>query len=336
VEADVEEGNELKRKAITVDTGSRSNLADVTGRDLYKDLTVVAINAADGQQSISFDTVAHPLGVGDSIGAEVSVDERARQMIAQTIRQHLRKEQEFAIHGRDIKVLSLIFVDSVAKYREYGPDGEALPGEYARIFEEEYTRIASEPEFNTLLGGSPADQVAKEAHQGYFSVDRRKGGAEVLVDTKETTDKGRQQAGLAYEQIMRDKVGLTTPGTPIRNMGTERWRRQSIGRGLRLCVDGSGNRVHGFDTNRLTVIANESYEEFAERLQREMADDLGIRFGVVTVDGFARLTFKAEDGSVVPVGSAAAEQLYQALFFEGYVDAKGKVQDSLREAVQTG
>lgn len=216
VEADVEEGNELKRKAITVDTGSRSNLADVTGRDLYKDLTVVAINAAEGQQSISFDTVAHPLGVGDSIGAEVSVDERARQMIAQTIRQHLRKEQEFAIHGRDIKVLSLIFVDSVAKYREYGPNGEALPGEHARIFEEEYTRIASEPEFSTLLGDSPADQVAKEAHQGYFSVDRRKGGGEVLVDTKETTDKGRQQAGLAYEQIMRDKVGLTTPGTPIR------------------------------------------------------------------------------------------------------------------------
>ncbi len=226
VEADVEEGNELKRKAITVDTGSRSNLADVTGRDLYKDLTVVAINAAEGQQSISFDTVAHPLGVGDSIGAEVSVDERARQMIAQTIRQHLRKEQEFAIHGRDIKVLSLIFVDSVAKYREYGPNGEALPGEYARIFEEEYTRIASEPEFSTLLGDSPADQVAKEAHQGYFSVDRRKGGGEVLVDTKETTDKGRQQAGLAYEQIMRDKVGLTTPGTPIRFIfSTPRCRR---------------------------------------------------------------------------------------------------------------
>jgi type III restriction enzyme len=360
VEVDVEQGNEIKRKTVTVDTTSRSNLADITGRDLYKDLTVVAINATQGQQSISFDTVAQPLRAGDSIGAEVSIGERARQMIAQTIRQHLLKEQEFAIHGRDIKVLSLFFVDSVAKYREYGPDGEALPGEYQRIFEEEYTRIASEPEFNTLLGGSAADQVAREAHQGYFSVDRRKGGAEILVDTKETTDKGRQQAGLAYEQIMRDKVGLTTPGTPIRfifshsalqegwdnpnvfqicvlrNMGTERWRRQSIGRGLRLCVDGSGNRVHGFDINRLTVVANESYEEFADRLQHELAEDLGIQFGIVTVDGFARLSFKAEDGSVVPVGSAAAQTLYQALFSEGYIDAKGKVQDSLRQAVRTG
>ncbi|MFV2175549.1 DEAD/DEAH box helicase family protein [Actinomadura sp. LOL_016] len=360
VEVDVEQGNEIKRKAVTVDTTSRNNLADMTGRDLYKDLTLVAINATSGQESISFDTIAHPLKVGDSIGAEISIGERARQMIAQTIRQHLRKEQEFAIRGRDIKVLSLFFVDSVAKYREYDSNNEALPGEYARTFEEEYMRIASEPEFNALLGDCPADEIANKAHQGYFSVDRRKGGAEVLVDTKETTDKGRQQAGRAYEQIMRDKVGLTTPGTPIRfvfshsalqegwdnpnvfqicvlrNMGTERWRRQSIGRGLRLCVDGAGNRVHGFDINRLTVLANESYEEFADRLQREMADDLAIQFGVITVDGFARLSFKAEDGNVVPVGSAAAQALYQSLFSEGYIDVKGKVQNSLRQAVQTG
>src|SRR3954464_12529593 len=105
---------------------------------------------------------------------------------------------------------------------------------------------------------------------------------------------------------MRDKVGLTTPDTPIRfifshsalqegwdnpnvfqicvlrNMGTERWRRQSIGRGLRLCVGGSGNRVRGFATTRLTVIGNESYEEFADRLQHELAEDLGIQFGIVT------------------------------------------------------
>lgn len=359
VEADVEQGNEIKRKAVTVDTVSRSNLADVTARDLYKDLTVVGINAAEGHQSMRFDTVAQPLRVGESVGDEVSIAERARQMIAQTVRQHLLKEQEFAIHGRAIKVLSLIFVDSVAKYREYGPDGEPLPGEYARIFEDEYARIAAEPEFATLLT-SPVEVVARQAHQGYFSIDRRKGGGEVLVDTRETTDKGRQQASLAYEQIMRDKVGLTTPGTPIRfifshsalqegwdnpnvfqicvlrNMGTERWRRQSVGRGLRLCVDGSGNRVHGFDINRLTVIANESYEEFADRLQRELADDLDIQFGVVTIDALARLTFKSDDGTVVPVSSATAQTLYQALIFGGYIDTKGRVRDSLRQAVQAG
>ncbi len=175
-------------------------------------------------------------------------------MIAQTIRQHLRKEDEFALHGRKIKVLSLFFVDSVAKYRVYDENGDAQPGEYARAFEEEYAKIASELGFNKLLGDRPAEAVAAEAHQGYFSVDRGRGGVDRLVDTKETTDKGRQQAGLAYKQIMTDKAGLTTPGSPIRfifshsalqegwdnpnvfqicvlrNMGSERWRRQSIGR----------------------------------------------------------------------------------------------------------
>jgi type III restriction enzyme len=101
-------------------------------------------------------------------------------------------------------------------------------------------------------------------------------------------------------------------------------------------VDGSGNRVYGFDINRLTVIANESYEEFADRLQREMADDLDIQFGVVAIDALARLTFKAEDGTVVAVNVATAQLLYRALIFGGYIDAKGKVQDSLRQAVQTG
>ena len=359
VEADTEQANDIKRKAVTVDTGTNSRLEVVTGRALYKDLIVTGLSAVEGSKYITFDTVAEPLREGESIGNEVSVTERARQMIAQTIRQHLLKEREFAFHSRDIKVLSLIFVDSVAKYRQYDSSGEARPGEYAKIFEQEYTRIAAEQQFETLLT-QPAEAVAREAHQGYFSIDRRKAGGEVLVDTSETTEKGRQQAGLAYEQIMRDKVGLTTPGTPIRfifshsalqegwdnpnvfqicvlrNMGTERWRRQSIGRGLRLCVDGSGNRVHGFDINRLTVIANESYEEFADRLQRELADDLDIRFGVITEEALAQLTYRAVDETVVPLGMAAARTLYQALIFQGYLDAKGKVQESLRRAITSG
>ena len=94
--------------------------------------------------------------------------------------------------------------------------------------------------------------------------------------------------------------------------------------------------MHGFDINRLTVIANESYEEFADRLQREMAEDLGIQFGLITVDGFADIRFKKADGELVYLGTAAAQSLYQALFYEGYIDAKGKVQDGLRQAVQRG
>ncbi|PWW60245.1 restriction endonuclease [Actinokineospora spheciospongiae] len=359
LEVDVEVGNQIKRKAVDVPVGA--NLEDVTGRARYRDLTLDAVSVVLGSESVRFGDLIE-LKVHEAVGAEISVDERARQMIAQTIRQHLRKEQEFAAAGKAIKVLSLLFVDSVAKYRVYDGDGGAQPGEYARIFEEEYARIAAAPEFRSLLGSDPADAVACHAHQGYFSIDRSKGKSERLVDTSETNDKGRQQASLAYEQIMRGKVELTTPGTPIRfvfthsalqegwdnpnvfqvcvlrTMGTERWRRQSIGRGLRICVDGDGKRVPGFDVNRLTVIANESYEEFAEQLQRELADDLGIEFGRVSIDGFARLTHKpAPDARPVPVGDEAARALFEALAAAGYVAPSGKgvarVEDRLREAV---
>lgn len=356
LEVDVDTGREIRRKSVTVQVAE--NLGDHTDRDHYRDLVVSSISVVPGAEHVRF-TDHSEVKIGEAIGAEIGLEERARQMIAQTIRQHLRKEDEFAFHGREIKVLSLFFVDSVAKYRVYDENGEAQPGEYARIFEEEYTKIASESEFNKLLGDRPADAVAAEAHQGYFSVDRGRGGFDRLVDTKETTDKGRQQASLAYEQIMKDKIGLTTPGTPIRfifshsalqegwdnpnvfqicvlrNMGSERWRRQSIGRGLRLCVDGKGNRVRGFDVNRLTVIANESYEEFAEQLQRELAEDLGIEFGVITVDAFARLTYKPIGASgAKPIGYEVGRQLFAALHKVGFIDPRGRVQDRLREAVQ--
>jgi type III restriction enzyme len=358
LELDVETGNQIKRKAV--DVALNANLEDITGRARYRHLTLDSISAADG--TVRFGDLIE-LREGEAVGAEISVEERARQMLAQTIRQHLRKEQEFAMSGKAIKVLSLLFVDSVAKYREYDENGEAQPGEYARMFEEEYVRIAGLPEFRSLFGPDPADVVAAGAHQGYFSIDRTKKGVERLVDTSETNDKGRQQAGLAYHQIMKDKVGLTTPGTPIRfvfthsalqegwdnpnvfqicvlrTMGTERWRRQSLGRGLRICVDGEGDRVPGFDVNRLTVVANESYEEFAEQLQRELAEDLGMEFGTITIDGFARLTYRPDkDAPPVAIGDAPARALFNTLAGEGYVKPtkKGvaKVEDRLRLAVK--
>ena len=59
----------------------------------------------------------------------------------------------------------------------------------------------------------------------------------------------------------------------LREMGTERERRQTIGRGLRLCVNQQGERLRGFDVNTLTVIATESYEQFAENLQKSEIED---------------------------------------------------------------
>lgn len=354
-------GGAIKRKkypSVTLD----QNLAHVTGNDLYADMILNSISAVPGAEHVRF-TDYTELKPGESIGDEVSLGERARQMIAQTIRQHLRKELDFKSHDRAIKVLSLFFVDSVGKYRVYDENGDAQPGEYARIFEEEYVKVAAEREFQTLFDAAPsADELAataRSAHQGYFSIDRTKGGSEKLVDTSESNESGRQAAGRAYEQIMKDKVGLTTPGTPIRfifshsalqegwdnpnvfqicvlrNMGSERWRRQSLGRGMRLAVDGSGQRLDGFEINRLTVIANESYEEFAEQLQKELADDLGIEFGLVTVDGFARVEYRPINGAEKqPVGEEAAKAIFATLLANGWIDSKGNVEDTLRAVVE--
>lgn len=363
IEVDPDSGT--KRKAITVEVGD--NLADETGLERYRHLDVDNIGAGDDQW-IELSTVAKRLKAGETLGDDLTAEERARQMIARTIRQHLAKEVEFAGRAKagapKIKVLSLFFVDSVSKYRVY-EEGQAQLGEYARAFEEEYAKISAESRYDILRTVKSPQEVAAEAHQGYFSVDRSKKGGDVFVDTAETTDTGRQQASLAYEQIMRNKEWLTSAGTPIRfvfshsalqegwdnpnvfqicvlrNMGTERWRRQSVGRGLRLAMelhsDGHLERVHGQTINRLTVIANEDYATFADGLQKELAEDLGMVFGLIAVDALAALKFKesdAEGAPVLPLGAETAKALVKALRDAGYIDAKGNVQDSLRAIVR--
>jgi type III restriction enzyme len=117
-------------------------------------------------------------------------------------------------------------------------------------------------------------------------------------------------------------------------MGSERERRQTIGRGLRLCVDQNGDRVRGFEVNRLTVIATESYEQFAENLQKEIEADTGIRFGVLEQHQFAAIAVKATDGTLTPLGVDQSKALWDQLKAAGHVDAKGKVQDSLKLALK--
>jgi len=120
----------------------------------------------------------------------------------------------------------------------------------------------------------------------------------------------------------------------LRDMGTERERRQTIGRGLRLCVNQEGQRLHGFDINTLTVIATESYEQFAENLQKEIEKDTGIRFGIVEKHQFATLVTTDENGVVCPLGVEKSEQLWNFLKEAEFLDNKGKVQDSLRTALK--
>lgn len=359
VELDVQVGGSVRRKEVTVMDGF--DLEQETGRAMYKDCRVGEIRAGRGLQSLELRVPGGEvyLKPGEAWG---DVDPLAvqRQMIKRTIKEHLDKEKRLRPKG--IKVLSLFFIDEVAKYREYDADGNPQKGVYAQMFEEEYSYWARHPDYQSLFKELDMDHAAEDVHNGYFSVDKKKIGGknvEVLKDTNGSTKADDD----TYNLIMRDKERLLDLATPLkfifshsalregwdnpnvfqictlRDIRTERERRQSIGRGLRLCVDKNGERVQGFDINTLTVIANESYEAFADGLQKELEDPMtgiGIRFGVVAPDQFAAIPVTAEDGSVTPLGVEQSKALRVALQEQGYLTSTGKVEDALRTAIKEG
>ena len=258
-----------------------------------------------------------------------------------------------------IKVLSLFFVDSVEHYRKYAPDGSRIKGKYAAMFEEEYRLLSSRPKYRSLFAEVDSRSSPEEVHDGYFSIDRKKIGDKTVEEFTDTRGNSKADED-TYNLIMRDKEkllsfesklkfifshsalkeGWDNPNVfqicALREMGTERERRQTIGRGLRLCVNQSGDRLHGFDINTLTVIATESYEDFAANLQKEIEEDTGIRFGVVEGHQFAGVGVQGADGSVHPMGMNDSQAIWDFLKTSGYIDPRGKVQDTLRKALKEG
>ncbi len=281
------------------------------------------------------------------------------QMIRRTIKEHLDKEKRLRPQG--IKVLSLFFIDAVEKYRKYDADGNPVKGDYARIFEEEYRRLAKHPDYQTPLQGSGPDDRRRGGPQRLF-LHRQEEGRHArrsrFSKTPEATTKADDDT---YNLIMRDKEKLLSFDTPLkfifshsalregwdnpnvfqicalREMGTERERRQTIGRGLRLCVNQQGERLRGFEVNTLTVIATESYEQFAENLQKEIEEETGIRFGIVETHQFAG---SQRHGSRRPDprrwASSSRRCSGRISRPPGYVNAQGKVQDTLRQALKDG
>ena len=353
VELDVKTATGVKRQEVTVSDGD--DLQQTTQRDIYANFRVGEINTTKGGEFLE---LRYPggevmLAVGQAYG-DVDALAVQREMIRRTIREHLEKEK--VLRPKRIKVLSLFFIDAVERYRQYDADGNPVKGDYARIFEEEYKRAAKLPAFQSLFTEVDLAHAAEDVHNGYFSIDKKGGWS----DTAENNAGNRDNAERAYSLIMKDKEKLLAFDTPLkfifshsalkegwdnpnvfqictlREMGTERERRQTIGRGLRLCVDQDGQRVRGFEVNRLTVIATESYEQFAENLQKEIEADTGIRFGVLEQHQFAGIAIKAADGTLTPLGVDKSKALWDHLKAAGHVDAKGKVQDSLKLALKNG
>jgi type III restriction enzyme len=357
VEVDVAAAHGVARRTITV--APLDKLEELTKREIYQDY-VIGQDIRDAKDA-KFMELRYPGGEiylrpGQAHG-DVDALAVQRQMIQRTIKEHLDKEKRLRPKG--IKILSLFFVDAVEKYRQYDSAGNPVKGDYASIFEEEYRRLAKHPDYVTLFKEVDLTTAAEEVHNGYFSIDKKRVGTktvEVFKDTGGATQADDDTYGL----IMRDKERLLSLDTPLkfifshsalregwdnpnvfqicalREMASEQQRRQTIGRGLRLCVNQDGERQRGFETNTLTVIATESYEQFAEKLQKEIEDETGIRFGIVEGHEFAGVTTIWADGQPAPLGFEQSKALVAHLKSAGFVNSQGKVQDSLRRAIKDG
>ncbi|WP_320973689.1 DEAD/DEAH box helicase family protein [Dysgonomonas capnocytophagoides] len=341
VELDFQNKGKVDRKKAWVKQGQ--DLFDITKRDQYEGYIVEDIWYDNERWNMSFTSNDKIIEQGVVAGS-LSNDLLKREQIRMTIEAHLDKE--IVLNPQGIKVLSLFFIDKVANYREYDSEGNRQNGKYARIFEEEYNNLIQKPKYRSLFNEMKDKDVdVSQIHDGYFSVDKqskasnKKDKFERFVDTSGKTAKDDE----AFNLIMRDKERLLSFDTPLRFIFShsalrEGWdnpnvfqictlnettkeikKRQEIGRGLRLCVNQEGERVKGFEVNTLTVMANESYEEFAKALQNEIEEDTGIKFGYLHKHSFARIEVGAENDKAIYLNEEKSVRLYDYFVEKGYV-----------------
>lgn len=344
----------IKRQVKRISQGD--NLFDVSaGLDAYSDRYVVA------QIDALADTIEFTNGIvlkaGDVLG-DVSEEQLRRIQIRETVNAHLEKEKRLFAQG--IKVLSLFFIDEVAKYRDYSQDDEK--GEYARVFEEEY-RDARDAYLHELAFDNDAYREylrnisAESTHNGYFSIDKRKSQ---LVDPKVAKATGLSDDVDAYDLIMKDKERLLSFAEPTRFIFShsalrEGWdnpnvfvlcmlkqtesastisRRQEVGRGLRIAVNKSGERMDNpeqvHQVNVLTVVANESYSSFVDGLQKEMLEELSARPRKASVDYFKGKLIQTADGQH-EISESQANEIHFYLATSGYINSQNDLTDKYHE-----
>lgn len=353
----------LKKKSRIVKIGD--NLYDYSNSlEEYKNGFVV--KQIDGRD----DSVEFLNGIkiyaGDVIGA-VDEEQLRRIQIRETILSHIQRERQLFYKG--IKVLSLFFIDEVAKYREYDEAGQPVNGIYATMFEEEYEDIVN----NLQLSIGEDDYIkylqsimVSKTHAGYFSVDGKGKMVDSKVGKKETTSDDVS----AYELIMKNKEllldrdpkrspvrfifshsalreGWDNPNVfqicTLKQSGSDVRKRQEVGRGLRLCVNQNGERMDvnalGNDVhniNVLTVIASESYDSFAKGLQTEMAEAVADRPRAVTMALFVGKVIKDDKGNEQVIDQDTASAIHYDMIINGYIDRKGILLDKYYEDKANG
>ena len=335
-------------RKVTKTVKEKFNLYDNSGNlDEYKNGFVV--KSIDGRDdSIEF-LNGIKLYAGEVVG-KVSQEQLRRIQIRETILSHIERERQLFHKG--IKVLSLFFIDEVAKYKQYNAAGEPFNGIYADMFEEEYKDVVEhlqlrmgEEEYVKYLDAISAH----ETHAGYFSIDNKGKMTDGKIDKKERTSDDID----AYDLIMKNKEllldrdpahspvrfifshsalreGWDNPNVfqicTLKQSSSEVRKRQEVGRGLRLCVDQEGERmdaaVLGGDVHKvnvLTVIASESYDSFAKGLQEELADAVAGRPVAVTADLFKGKVITDSKGNEQVVDADMAQAIFEDLISNGYV-----------------
>lgn len=337
LEIDIQNKNGIvSRKTVTVKPNDDLFLIS-GGRELYEGYSVAGIDCTPGAESLEFSNT-ECVALGKAIG---SVDENILKeaQIRRTIQAHLDKELRYTEKG--IKVLSLFFIDEVKKYRT--ADGEK--GIYAEMFERCYEELINKPQYAPLKSQFPAN--VEKVHDGYFSQDKKG----ILKNTKGDTIADYD----TYNTIMKHKEWLLSFDCPLRFIFShsalkEGWDnpnvfqvctlidqkstftcRQKIGRGLRLCVNQDGERIEDKNINILHVMANESFAEFAETLQKEIEDETGIKFGTLQISLFSGMKYTETKTVERTVTAEQAQKTIEVLKQSGIISENGKVEKKPEE-----
>ena len=354
VELEIRRSGGIKPETRIV--GKGDNLHTKSGElDQYKGFVVADINALDNTLSFTNGVV---LTAGDAVG-DVNEMVLRRLQIREAVAAHFEKEQQLFAQG--IKVLTLFFIDEVAKYRVYEGTVEKQ-GEYERIFEEEYTARLNEiltledTEYNRYLRGIATERT----HEGYFSIDRK---TKRLVDPETGARSTESDDVDAYDLILKNKARLLSLDEPVRFLYShsalrEGWdnpnvfvigmlkksdntttRRQEVGRGLRLAVNQNGDRMDDpatvHDVNLLTVVASEGYKEFVAGLQKDIVAALSARPQKADETYFTGKILRMPAGDV-PVTPQMAKALTRYLIKHDYTDNDDKITPAYHEAKQAG
>ncbi len=341
----------VNRKSKIVHQGD--DLYELSGRrEIYEGYIINDIYCTPGNEYVDFTSKPDILRLKKAIG-NISEDTVKKQQIRATIEEHLNKELE--LNPQKVKVLSLFFIDKVANYRDYDKDGNPHKGKYAKWFEEIYAEVIQKPKYHDLFHSlHNENDEADVVHEGYFSIDKKK---KIWIDTKEQSRGKGDVNEDTYNLIMKDKEKLLSFDCKIRFIFShsalkEGWdnpnvfqictlnetessikKRQEIGRGLRLCVNQDGVRQYDTNINLLTVFANESYDDFARKLQQEYEED-GIRFGILDEHSFANIKIVSTDDKVNYIDAQISHQIIDFFKEENYINSENKVTDKLKIAVK--